>query len=274
MTLAEKIIKQLRQNKDGGLNSEHLASAIATKVEKVEAAARSLQEQEHLLLGSDGCWYLGDALAAGGKYEPPPKAPEPVLEKITLERPAEPFAIEEADYAQLEMIAQLREGVETDEDSLRQAICQHEPIRVRMKNWVHAQPASAKPISWSQLGRIIDAKRSAMGKARQSLLDRGEVDLVARLDRLVYREDSISYRQRAALDVTEIGEAANLTADLEEINARLQTQPPPPKWREYRGALLELDKILAQHLHWKSDRPLRKTLHEVCEWLEQAGGQL
>lgn len=284
MTLAEKIIRQLRQNKDGGMTSEHLALAIAAKTEKVEAAAQALQEQEYLIRGSDGWWYLGDTLVAGEKYEPKTKPENPVSEPNASEQPPdsteEPFAIVEAEiYAQLERTAQLTEGVEADKDSMRQATefipadCQSGPIRVRMKNWVKSQHESAKPISWAQLGRVIDAKRPAMGKARKSLLERGEVDLVARLDRLVYREDSVSYRQRAALGVTEIDETVNLTADLYEINARLQPPAPPPKWREYCDALLGLDQMLAQHLNWKSDRPLRKTLHEICGWLEQAGGK-
>jgi hypothetical protein len=86
MTLAEKIIKKLRQDKDSGWTSTQLATLFMTRDEKVEAAARALQEQEHVILGSDGCWYLGDALAMGGKYEPPPRTQEPVSKPATVEK--------------------------------------------------------------------------------------------------------------------------------------------------------------------------------------------
>lgn len=285
MTLAEKIIKQLRQNKDGGLNSEHLASAIAVKVEKVESAARSLQEQEHLLLGSDGCWYLGDALAAGGKYEPPPKAPEPVLEPTTAE--LAPDLTEETVREFLEKITpehtappfgfQVKPPQKTNPIPTTNQFGAL-PAWARVKAWVNARSELATQISWTDFSKEIGIRKTTLGKARASLTERGETEIVAKLDRLVYREDSKSMRERAGVGDAKEQKPLKITwttgpivDDLDTLYSSLKKPGLPPFLGPLSDYLEMLDgfDLVCERQGLEQTCVLRGRIAELKAWLRE-----
>ena len=215
MTLSEKIVRELRRKKDMGMTSEMLASALHINTCKVATAAEALMEQEHLILGGDRCWYLGDAEAAGAVYVPAPEpeaVPEIVLEPLpveetpdlteetvreVLEQITPEMTMESLEFQVKPPLVQKKPAIEVK--AIHQNSLDELPAWIRLKTWVETRPHHAMPISWTELSKELGIIKTTLGKARVSLLDRGEAELVAKLDRLVYRQDSKSIINRAGL---------------------------------------------------------------------------
>lgn len=284
MNLAEKIIKKLRQDKDSGWTSTQLAILFMTREEKVEAAARALQEQEHVILGSDGCWYLGDALAMGGKYEPPPKTQEPVSEPAPVEKT--PDLTEETVR---EVLEQMTPECVVDPFGFQVSPPMPAPKKPKpipatnqfgelpawcvIKNWVETRSELATPISWKEFSTELGIRKTTLGKARASLLGRGETELVAKLDRLVYREDSNSMRERTRIEPYQAAIIAYFTdnpivEDLEVLRSALNKPalPLPGPIFEYLEILEGFDTI-CEAKGFGPERIIRKRIAELMTWL-------
>lgn len=183
MTLSEKIVRQLRQHKDGGLSTEMLASALQISSSKVAEAVNALMEQEHVILGSDNCWYLGDALLGRVVYVAE-QAEQPAEESTPVDAPEPEYtAVDGSEYA--------ARAPEDDNGSYFYAPKAREPsIRSRMIEWALSQPEDAEPISWRALSAKLNVTRKAMGKARAAMVKEGQTEELALLDRLAVRTHS------------------------------------------------------------------------------------
>lgn len=296
MTLSEKIINKLRQDKDSGWTSKQLAILFMTREEKVESAARAMQEQEHLILGSDGCWYLGDVLALGGKYEPPQSAQEPVYEPVTVAVEKTPDFTEETVSDVLE---QMNTECVVDPFGFQVSPPAPEPKKpkplpatnqfgalpalVVVKRWVETRSEIETPISWTEFSKQVGIRKTTLGKARASLLGRGETELVAKLDRLVYRENSQSMRERAGIEThkswpainkpdltipSRISEYLDLLKGFDELRSALNKPalPPPGPISEYIDLLKGFDD-LCESQGLGPERIIRKRISELMTWL-------
>lgn len=316
MTLAEKIVRELRRKKDMGMTSEMLASALHINTCKIATAAEALMEQEHLILGGDRCWYLGDAEAAGAAYVPAPEpalapfiasgletlralidplqaatAPPPmeeapdlieetvreVLEQITPEMTMDPFGFQvKPPLVQKKKPAKVKANQSNQFGKL--------PAWIRLKTWVETRPHHAMPISWAELSKELDIIKTTLGKARSALLDRGEIELIAKLDRLVYQKDPKSIKRRASVEPVKgihqeqayiLDEVPGYCSgpiidDFNEFRQRLKKTKIhllPGPVSEYIRVLDEVDSALVVYLDWGSERPMRKRIAELKAWL-------
>lgn len=303
MTLSEKIIRQLRQYKDEGLNTEMLASALQVSSSKVSEAVNALMEQEHVILGSDNCWYLGDALLGGVAYV----AEQPTEESTPVDAP-------EPEYAAKDPVKGY--GLYFPAPKVPE-----KSIRARMIEWALSQPADAEPITWEALSIKLNATRTSMGKARETMRKQCQLEELALLDRLAVRTHSTApgngkkprgrvvpkdamrninpeqvtvtksnpfhWRKpdEPAASVSEpehtgkgivLDGLDSLQEDIRELASKLSqpaSLPAPvlPNWRKNRDVLLEIDFILSSCMKWPETRAVRTALQEVCAWLEEAG---
>jgi hypothetical protein len=280
MTLSEKIIKGLRMYKDGGLSTDHLYSIIADSPAKVDAALQTLQEQERVIKGSDGCWYLGDSEVSGATLSVKP-VHETLIDLIARKPEPQPPIIPTPS-------AEIAEPALKPSSSAVFRPIGFIPATEKLVAWIEAQPDDAPPISWAELGNQLDVKRSALGKARKSLVDKKQTALVEKLDRCAQRQNSLAKKARSIEQcaVSNVQKKPptkpqqvpasklkleSVSNDLSEIARRLRVMELPGQWREHRTTLLELDTFFAETMGWPADRPTRVALREVSEWLEKAG---
>lgn len=318
MTLAEKIVRELRRKKDMGMTDEMLASALHVNASKVAVAAEALMEQEHLILGGDRCWYLGDAEAAGAAYVPAPApesvpevAPEPPLNTLepttnnapferNLEIPRVEIETEVAKFVERvggsclkNARAYLEEGFKSDPFGfqiepppapkkptigVKTNQFGELPAWAHVKAWAEARPEDAEPISWTEFSKEIGIRKTTLGKARVSLLDRGETKMVAKLDRLVYREDSKSMRKRAGVEDVEDRKPLKTTwttgqivDDFEVLRTGLK-KPTIPPWfgplSDYLDLLQGFDD-LCESQGLEPERLMRRRIAELMAWLRE-----
>jgi hypothetical protein len=297
MTLSEKLVKALRAAKDSGLSIDHFASMFADVTPaKIKMALTALEEQERVILGNDGCWYLGDselpgagaALASAGESAPieadsadgfsagtvkvyagaPPTSPDdepkgPLLMEYIPPPGAKAVKVKPDDsVARTEKPKPLMRWIKAPPVS----------AKTKLRRWLDTRSDFAPPIPWGQLCSDLDVKKTTLGKARASLVSAGETALIEKLDRLVYRQDSRSIQERHEKGNYTMNQPALAVGnDIQELADRLKAAAPPPNWKEHRATLLELDRLLGESLGWPEDRPTRTALREVGDWLEKAG---
>jgi hypothetical protein len=289
MTLSEKIIKSLRMAQDSGLSNSHLETMISDGPTKIAAALQALQEQERVIKGSDGCWYLGDSELPGSGVSlklPPPVVLLPddaslvggTLKVYAGTPPSSPDGKPEGPLLMEYEVKKTKPAPAPAAPKKAPAEPAARPVGFipatdKLLAWIEAQPDDAPPISWMELGDLLQVKRSALGKARKNLADKGKIDLVVKLDRLAQRQNSLAKRARKITQVRqELPDVASaINNDLLEMAHRLRVVELPYRWREHRATLLELDNFLADVMGFTVDRQTRQALRDVSDWLEEMG---
>jgi len=302
MTTSEKIIKCLRMHMDGGLSSSHLETMMTDGASKIAAALQALQEQERVIKGSDGCWYLGDSeLPGAGVALGEKPVHEVLIGLITGDLKSEPPAVPDSadntvNVGTIEVCAGTPPESPDDEPDGPFLMKYLRPARVRAKTdgsagclslrglgpppvsaktkllqWIEARSDDSPPIPWGQLCGDLDVRKTTLGKARSSLVSAGETALVEKLDRLVYRQDSRSIKEREKGIHAMNNPAAAIGNDIQELADRLKATALPANWKEHRATLLELDNFLADVMGFAEDRQTRQALRDVSDWLEKAG---